>query len=160
MLTDHWMLNLHLNATGALWANDSLNFLLTSFTETYSKIWWLRKRLGTGKGRHRERVFHKKGGHQGQYVQYSIRSFRQKQALLKCMCPGCMLLFESLWVGVRLWIIDWSWHTPMDDWLKLACTDVSVAELWICWGYFVQEWCGGVNCWLQTEDQSLQESLL
>jgi hypothetical protein len=31
------MLNLQLNATSALWANDSLNFLLTSFTQTYSK---------------------------------------------------------------------------------------------------------------------------
>ncbi len=31
------MLKLLLNATGALWANDSLNCLLISFTETYSK---------------------------------------------------------------------------------------------------------------------------
>jgi hypothetical protein len=30
-------LNLQLNATSALWANDSLNFLLANFTQTYSK---------------------------------------------------------------------------------------------------------------------------
>ncbi len=42
-----------------------LMILLISFTLIYSKIWWLRKRLGTGKGRHQGCVFHKKGECQG-----------------------------------------------------------------------------------------------
>jgi hypothetical protein len=37
------MLTLHLNATGALWANDSSNFLLASFYKHIIKGWALER---------------------------------------------------------------------------------------------------------------------
>ncbi len=85
-------------------------FFKLSFNEfhiTYSKIWWIQKRLGTGKGRHRGHVFHKKGGRQGlvscstlyDNVSPTVSGvLDKKQALLKCICPGWMLL---VWISFR-----------------------------------------------------------
>ena len=53
-----WSLNLNLqvNATSALCANDSLNFLLENFTQTYSKKYDFHKRIG---GERAETVYEK-----------------------------------------------------------------------------------------------------
>jgi hypothetical protein len=42
-MTDSQMLTLQLNATGALWANDSLNFLLASLHKHILKGWALER---------------------------------------------------------------------------------------------------------------------
>jgi hypothetical protein len=62
-------LNLQLNATSALRANDSLKFLLTSFSQTNSENMIFTKGSGGKKGGHLELVASGRGVHLGLVVE-------------------------------------------------------------------------------------------